>query len=87
MNARLDSKSRRHEATMAAIKMGVPPSVFDGYGEMDRARIIAGLRIDRLFEAHVSKVQRDVAEEESKNKGKGGGGPDPAYDAFSAGGG
>lgn len=46
----------------------MPLSVFDALPEMERAEMIAHVRIDRLFEAHLSKVQREVGDEEAKNK-------------------
>jgi len=70
INARLDrGHSRRIAGYIAARKWGgLLPSQFDALSDYDRGWILATLRIENLFEAHVSKVQREVSEEESGKK-------------------
>ncbi len=68
-----------------AAKRGWTNAFFDSLPEYEQVRNIVHDRIANLLEAHVAKVQRDVAEEDGKNGGKGTGGMDPSYNAFSPG--
>lgn len=67
MQELLDIRSGRHEAREAARFWHMTLPDFDALPDLVRAEKIAHMRLENLFEAHVSHARRIVDERHAKN--------------------